>query len=112
MNAHDRRLPQSRAPPPGPSLIPRYSISPLENDMTAEEFNEAAEIYDNFAQYDREGMVALVGHLVLHLIENRTLDRDAFLARLDGDIASDPDSDDQISQRLAELKELIGRKAS
>jgi hypothetical protein len=84
----------------------------LENDMTASEFTEAAELYDAFAQYDRDGMVALVGHLVLHLIENRTLDRDAFLARLDGDIAADPDTDDQISQRLTELKEFIARKAS
>ena len=80
--------------------------------MTAQEFNEAEEIYDSFAQYDREGMVALVGHLVLHLIGNRTLDRDAFLARLDGDIASDPDTDDQISQRLIELKQFIGLQAS
>jgi hypothetical protein len=75
--------------------------------MTMEEFNEAAELYDGFAQYDREGMVALVGHLVLHLIETGTVDQEAFIQRLDRDIARDPDTDDQISQRLAELKQFM-----
>lgn len=75
--------------------------------MTAEEFNAAADLYDGFAQYDREGMVALVGHLVLHLIETGTLDQEAFIQRLDRDIARDPDTDYQISPRLAELKQFL-----
>ncbi len=79
--------------------------------MTADEFNEAGELYDNFALYDREAMVALVGHLVLHLIESGTLDKASFLKRLDRDIAVDPDTDDQVSPRLAALKSFISNAA-
>lgn len=75
--------------------------------MTMDEFNEAAEIYDGFAHYDREAMVAMVGHLVRELIENGPLDRARFLKRLDRDIAADADTDDQISVRLQELKSFV-----
>lgn len=79
--------------------------------MTMDEFNEAGELYDNFAMYDREAMVAMVGHLVLHLIENGTIDKDSFLKRLDRDIAADPNTDDQISPRLAELTSFVSSAA-
>ncbi|MBD3849405.1 hypothetical protein IED13_27210 [Bosea sp. SSUT16] len=75
--------------------------------MTLEEFDDAAELYDGFAVYDREGMVQLVGQLALELIEQGVLDRDALRRRLDRLIADEPDTDDQVSPRLAELRSLI-----
>lgn len=75
--------------------------------MTSEEFNDAAELYDGFAMFDREGMVQLVGQLALELIEQGLLDRDAMRRRLALLIADEPETDDQVSPRLAELHSLL-----
>lgn len=84
--------------------------------MTADDFNEAAELYDNFALYDREGVIALVGQLVLHLAENQLIDLDPFIGRLakpeNNNVDALLDASDQVTPRFKELAMYLSHRAN
>lgn len=94
-------------PPAGRELNRYLNETPENLIMDALEFNESAELYDAFAQYDREALVVLIGQLVMELSKTGVLDQRAFLARIDGCIIPDAQSDDQVSHRCAELQSYL-----